>query len=281
MPRKHIMKSWVTYIPFCITIVASALMALHGPIVQLPHYHEFADQSMFLGVPHTADVLSNAGFAVVGVWGWFRLRPMRGHPAIQAGWPGYQLFLAGLVLTAVGSSFYHLAPDNARLLWDRLPIALACAGLLAAVRTESRCLANGKSTAAWLALFAVGSVAWWYFTDQRGQGDLRPYLLLQALPLVLIPVWQSIYRADRADRIWFGLALLLYVFAKAAEIRDHELLTALGWVSGHTLKHLLATAAAALLAGRLAYRVHEPAAPESADPMVCIRDVQTNGLLVK
>lgn len=275
------MKNWVTAIPLCIITIACALLALHGPIIQLAHYHEFADQSTFLGVPHAGDVLSNAGFAVIGVWGWLRIRPMRSYPAIQAGWHGYQLFLVGLVLTAIGSSFYHLAPDNARLLWDRLPIALACAGLLAAVRTETQFLANGKLTTAWLALFAVGSVAWWYFTDQQGQGDLRPYLLLQALPLVLIPLWQAIYRANRADRIWFGLALLLYVFAKASELRDHELLTALGWVSGHTLKHMLATAAAAVLVARLSYRVRVPAALDFPKPMGCMREVRTNGLLVK
>ena len=275
------MKNWAAIIPLCITIIACAVMGLHGPIMQLANYHEFADQSMFLGMPHAADVLSNAGFAVIGVWGWFRLRPMRCHPAIQAGWHGYQLFLVGLALTAAGSSFYHLAPDNARLLWDRLPIALACAGLLAAVRTENQLLADGKSTTAWLGVFAVGSVAWWYVTDQRGQGDLRPYLLLQILPLVLIPLWQAIYRANRADRLWFGLALLLYVFAKGAELRDHELLTAVGWVSGHTLKHLLATAAAALLVGRLACRVRVPASADLPIPMVCVQGMRTNGLLVK
>ncbi|MDM5181921.1 hypothetical protein PO883_32625 [Massilia sp. DJPM01] len=32
-------------------------------------------------------------------------------------------------LTAFGSSWYHLAPDDTRLVWDRLPIALACVSL--------------------------------------------------------------------------------------------------------------------------------------------------------
>ena len=49
---------------------------------------------------------------------------------LRAGWPGYRLFLIGLLLTAFGSGFYHFAPDNARLIWDRLPIALAEAGLI-------------------------------------------------------------------------------------------------------------------------------------------------------
>ena len=30
-----------------------------------------------------------------------------------------------MLLTAVGSSYYHLAPDNERLFWDRLPMTIA------------------------------------------------------------------------------------------------------------------------------------------------------------
>jgi len=244
-------------IPLVITLVASAFLVLHGPIAQLSHYHDFADQSAWLGIPHTADVLSNIGFAVVGVLGWLTLEPMRDHPAIQCGWFGYRLFLIGLIMTAVGSSFYHLAPDNARLVWDRLPIALACAGLLAGVRAETVGNTNVRRDTALLALFAVVSVAWWSFTEGRGAGDLRPYLLLQGLPLILIPLWQAIYRAHGRDRIWFGGALLLYILAKAAELHDHEILSALGFISGHTLKHLLATAAAGTLVFRLCERVRQ------------------------
>jgi hypothetical protein len=169
------------------------------------------------------------------------------------------LFLISLVLTAIGSSFYHLDPDNSRLIWDRLPIALACAGLLAAVYAESCPNVDGRRTTVLLALFAVVSVAWWYVTEQAGQGDLRPYLLLQGLPLLLIPLWQAIGEAPRADRVAFGVAIALYALAKVAELHDRELFAALGWISGHTVKHLLATASAAVLAGRLVWRVAQAA----------------------
>ena len=49
-------------------------------------------------------------------------------------------------------------------------------------------------------------------------------------------------------------ALALYVFAKWAELYDHAVLDAPGVVSGHTIKHLLATAATAVLVGRLVER---------------------------
>lgn len=252
------MKRSIAALPLLATALAVACMLLYGPVPQLPHYHAFADQSAWLGLPHAADVLSNAGFAMVGLWGWLCLRAHAGHPAIAAGWHGYRLFLIALILTAGGSSFYHLAPDDWRLIWDRLPIALACAGLLAAVRAEHRPDGSARRDAAWLGVLAIASVAWWYRTD-----DLRPYLLLQALPIVLIPLWQAIYRADRRDRAMFGIALLLYVFAKAAEIADHQVLAILGWASGHTLKHLLATTAAAVLVMRLIARVAYPTASAS------------------
>jgi len=83
------------------------------------------------------------------------------------------------------------------------------------------------------------------------QGDRRPYLLLQGLPLVLVPVWQGHTNAPRLTRVAFGIAILLYVVAKVAELNDHAIYAQLGLISGHTIKHLLATLAAAILVGQL------------------------------
>jgi hypothetical protein len=85
---------------------------------------------------------------------------------------------------------------------------------------------------------------------------LRFYLLLQLLPLLLIPLWHAVYRAPRDRRVAFGAAAALYVLAKAAELNDHVLFFALDWISGHTLKHLLATAAAVVVVAHLVGRVH-------------------------
>ena len=168
-------------------------------------------------------MLSNAGFALVAIWGWLTLRPRRASDPLRAGWPGYRLFLIGLFLTAFGSAFYHLAPDNISLIWDRLPIALVCAGLIAGVRGDIQGGSKRGSDVIVLALAAVASVAWWAITERNGAGDLRPYLLLQGLTLILIPLWQAIYRAPRTDRIAFGAAMALYVLAKLAEVFDHEI----------------------------------------------------------
>ena len=250
-------------LPVVIVIVSALVLVIHGPIHQFAHYHDFADRRPLLGIPNAADVLSNLGLALVSLWALARLWPARRDARLAAGWPGYLLFFVALLLTAVGSGFYHWAPDNARLVWDRLPIVLACAGLLAAVRAETYPGSNAWTWASMLAVAAVTSVGWWYFTDRDGMGDLRPYLFMQSLPLVLIPFWQAGGRAPRDDRLAFTLAILLYVLAKVAELNDHAMFAASEWISGHTVKHLLAMAAAVVIAARLVARIR-PAAGEGS-----------------
>lgn len=241
-------------LPLLVTVLLAGAALVHGPIHQPADYHDFADQTVRFGVPHFCDVTSNLGFALAAFWGWVKLSPARAHPALSNGWAGYRLFLAGLFLTALGSSWYHLAPDNGSLVWDRLPIALACGGLLAGVLGDVRGRDSGVLTT-WLALAAILSVGWWYLTSLSGQGDLRPYLLLQGLPILLIPLWQWLYHAPAVDRLAFGGALAIYVIAKIAELNDHRIAAVLDPVTGHTLKHLLATVAAVLIVGRLTARV--------------------------
>ena len=209
-------------------------MAAYGPIAQLAHYHEFADQRTLFGIPHAGDVLSNLPFLAAALYGVFRMRRAPGFD------PALAMFVGALALTAAGSTWYHLAPDDARLVWDRLPIALACAALLAGGIRE----AYPKLTLALPVLLAYGalSVLWWTLT-----ADLRPYLLIQAAPLLLIPVlqWQS--GAPMGRRIAFVAAIILYVLAKLFEVADQPVFYALGALSGHTIKHLLAAGAAFLL----------------------------------
>ncbi|QYF93196.1 hypothetical protein KY495_21325 [Massilia sp. PAMC28688] len=229
--------------------VALALMAalvLSGPIAQPHDYHAFADQRALFGIARGADVLSNFGFLLVAAYGLVALR--RGSAADPAR-PAYAVFFAAIGLTAIGSGWYHLAPDDARLLWDRMPIAVACAALLAATMRDACRGAAAAMALPALVAFGIGSVLWWSWT-----GDLRYYLLIQGAPLVLIPVLQWQARAPMAQRTAFFIAIVLYVWAKLFEVADHAVLDALDVMSGHTIKHVLATLAAFVLARQFARR---------------------------
>jgi hypothetical protein len=171
--QENAMKPLHHHLPLLVTVLLAAAALVHGPIAQPSGYHDFADQDIAFGIPHFGDVVSNLGFAIVAAWGWWRLAPASRHPDIGSGWAGYRLFLIGLFLTAFGSTWYHLAPDNASLVWDRLPIALACGGLLAGVRGDVL-RRDSRDLATWLALVAMVSVGWWYYTaDPALAADLR------------------------------------------------------------------------------------------------------------
>jgi hypothetical protein len=247
--------------PDLIAVAIAVAMLAYGPIAQLANYHDFADARTLLGIPRAMDVLSNAGFIVVGLWGLAVLRRGWGDPAFASSRPGYLLFSLAVLATAFGSGWYHLAPDDDRLVWDRLPINIACAGLLAAVYADTHGDRRPWLTTAVLAVLAAASVWWWSYTRTRGVGDLRPYLYLQAVLIVLVPGWQAVYRAPRRERIAFGLAILLYALAKVFELVDHAVFGVLGFMSGHTIKHLLSTAASAAVIAAIAGRAQAQRAP--------------------
>ena len=145
---------------------------------------------------------------------------------------------------------YHWAPGNAALVFDRLPIAWACATLVCALlaeRVHPRCPSWPALLAA-LALATVSVLVWW-FTEQRGSGDLRAYLFVQFLPMLIVPATLLLrLQPDRATPLtsagaWW-VVLALYASAKRLELADHAVFASLAVASGHTLKHLLAATAA-------------------------------------
>jgi hypothetical protein len=175
-------------------------------------------------VPHFCDVTSNLGFALAAFWGWLRLAPNRDHPDLQPWLGRLPAVPAGLFLTALGSTWYHLAPDNARLVWDRLPIALACGGLLAGVLGDVRRRDSRSHAACWRSRHRQRRLVVFHRPGRRRRS--APYLLLQGLPILLIPLWQWIYKAPAADRLAFGGALAIYIVAKLAELNDHAIAAA-------------------------------------------------------
>src|SRR5690349_6021785 len=84
--------------PAALLLLAAIAMAIHGPIFQPEGYHAFADNRPLLGLPNAADVLSNAGFLLVALWGLYRLRNGEARKSLGNSYAGYLLFLIGLLL---------------------------------------------------------------------------------------------------------------------------------------------------------------------------------------
>ncbi len=116
-----------------VTLVAIISVSLLDSIPQDLAYHEFADRRAFTGIPNLFNVLSNLLFLIIGLAGLCQLvgRQLQLDTELR---PTVAVFFLGVALTAAGSAFYHLQPDNATLVWDRLPMTLAFMGLVALVQ---------------------------------------------------------------------------------------------------------------------------------------------------
>jgi hypothetical protein len=198
---------------------------------------------------------------LIGVWGLNALRQLhadrlRHHTTASPSFCAWMLFALAIACTCLGSAWYHWSPNNATLLWDRLPIAWACASLSVALLAEGVHPRFGSARFLFVAMvLATLSVVWWWWTlapqGQLAGGDLRPYLFVQFLPMLLIPLvfWMKLPAQHRdaipASAAWWALGL--YAVAKLLEMGDHTVLETLHLLGGHPLKHLFAAAGAAVL----------------------------------
>lgn len=225
-----------------VTALAIIIVYAMGPVPQDPRYHAFADSRPVLGVQNGFNVASSILFAVAGAWGLalaFRLlKAAPGNILLIE----YALFFAGIFLTALGSGYYHYKPGNATLVWDRLAMTISFSALLSSVVSECIDRKAGGFLLWPLLFFGAFSVVYWIWTENGGRGDLRPYILVQFLTIILVALIVVLYRPDRnySRSIWWLAGL--YIIAKAFEVFDAQVFSLTEVVSGHTLKHLLAAA---------------------------------------
>jgi len=209
------------------TISLVGLMLL-PPFLQDQHYHLFADQREIFGIPNFWNVVSNLPFIAIGAAGLWQFR--RDRTAV--------VLFSGILLTGFGSAYYHLNPDDTSLFWDRLPMTLCFAGILAAM-VEERVNARAGSLLLW-PLLAIGffSLLLWQWA-----GDLRLYAWAQFFPLLAMVLILLLFPPKYTGTSYWVMALSLYALAKVLEFYDGSIFSAGAILSGHSLKHLAAAAA--------------------------------------
>ena len=225
--------TWPVWMIIGLGMAAAVGLALWPPIRQDLKYHDFADQRQMLGRRHALNVWSNAPFIGVGIAGvWWVMDKQDACPT----WWIWASFFVGVILTGLGSGYYHLKPNNATLVWDRYGMTTAFAPFLAGILAER----VNESVGAWLfgplLALGLGSVWFWKRTD-----DLRPYAWVQFFPMLAIPLlaWLLPARYLAASDIFIVIGW--YAAAKVFESADRFFLRVTG-MSGHSWKHIFAAA---------------------------------------
>ena len=223
---------------FAVCAVAIAVVALLPPIPQSQAYHHFADQRPIAGIPHGMDVLSNLAFLFSGVLGLIFI--LRAGFVLDGGtrWTFAILFF-GLILTSLGSGYYHFAPNNQSLVFDRLPMIIAMSGCVGAVIADR----FGGATA-WSVIVLLATGLWtvylWTASEQARHSDLRWYALYQGLVILVGALLLFLFSSRNGATKVFVIAVAGNVLAKVFELLDKPVFALGGIVSGHTLKHLSA-----------------------------------------
>jgi hypothetical protein len=228
----------VWLITAAVVVLYGLLRLSLGPLPQNPSYHFLADTRTFFGViPRAGDVLTNLAILTAGLFG-LALRPrMTVAPEERA---AANVLIAATILTALGSAYYHWAPANATLVWDRLPLVIVLMSvfvLVLADRVHPLFARNGI----WpLTALAAISVIVWGVSEAMGRGDLLLYLVLRVGAGIAIALLVILRRGRHTGTKWLVAALIGEILMAALERHDHEIfhLTG-GWVSGHSLKHIM------------------------------------------
>jgi hypothetical protein len=236
-------RSKAPFLLLAVAVVIAIIALFLPPIPQPLAYHNFADHRAWLDIPNFGDVVSNLPFALVGLCGLiFLFRPHAETFSDHRERWLYLVMFAGLILTAFGSAYYHLAPGNARLVWDRIPIMIVFMALLAAVIAERVSVVAGLWLFPLLQAAGIGSVLLWRAGELQGHGDLRFYAAVQVYA-ILILLLMLLVPAKYTQGSDFAIVVGFYVLAKILEESDRPVFALGHLVSGHTLKHLAAAAA--------------------------------------
>ena len=233
----------MSLLAFVMLVVAGVFLFV-PPVAQDPAYYLFADTRGLLGIPNFGDVMSNLPFVLVGLAGLFTVRQHESRLPLTA---AFYIFFIGIFLTGFGSGWFHWAPGNGTLVWDRLPMTIGFMPFFAIILGLYIKESAGRRWLLPLLVIGVFSVFYWDYTEGLGHGDLRPYALVQFLPMLLIPGCILLFGRGRPEnRVFWGM-IGFYVLAKVLEALDTLVFAAGGLVSGHSLKHLAAAAAPWLL----------------------------------
>lgn len=211
----------------------------YGPIPQDQAYHSFADQRTLLGIPNFWNVISNVPYFFLGIWGLkVSLKNWALRPDLVTKWLPIAL-CAGIFLAFFGSAYYHWAPDNFTLAWDRLPMTFMFMPIFALIIYDFIGEKWGKIAFYIFMPLGIFSILYWQYTESIEQGDLRVYAFVQFAPLIIGPIILWLSEKKRSYLKYILYMIGWYVLTKLSEHFDFEIYNAIGFWSGHTIKHLL------------------------------------------
>ncbi len=177
-------------------------------------YHNFVDKRKFMGVNNAMNVLSNLFFLYPAIY--LLTKQHKNKTKFLA------LIIFGLAIT---SAYYHMNPNNHTIFMDMIFVVSLNTFVLSYFVDETLGYLIG--------ILGIASVFLWNVTN-----DIRPYALLQIG--ILIFCCFKLYETPAQDYILPIIGVGISV--RLVEMLDSQIYKLTNkLISGHTLKHILAT----------------------------------------
>jgi hypothetical protein len=245
-----------------LTACSLILVFSFPPVAQNPSFHNFVDQRQFFGIANFYNVVTNLPFVIVGGAGLIYFRPgdSRNHSVTHT------VLFVSVIAIGFGSAWYHYDPGNASLVWDRIPMTLTFMSYFSLIVARHVNERLGSLMLIPSLILGIFSVCYWYITEQSGNGDLRLYMWVQFYPMLAIPLIIFLYPARRSVRVKIIAVIAVYVLAKLAEQADGLIYDFHNLISGHSLKHLLASLSVLLILSTTAKNASVRKSSEATTP---------------
>jgi hypothetical protein len=222
----------IFYVAILISVIFIAALA---PITQSQDYHQFAEQRIIGNIPHFGDVLSNLAFIIVGVLllvesrNWNYVEIYKGQKTL------FKALAYSSIILGFGSGYYHWAPVNYTLAWDRATMVLGFAIIFydSCIRYDIFSKKGiFKGTIITTILF-LGTVIFWMVSDR-----LEPYVFVQFFTMFVLVILAVKNHKEVPSKHLFNM-FIWYALAKLFENQDKLIFAMTGdFISGHTLKHI-------------------------------------------
>jgi len=221
-----------------LTISAPLILVLiaKGPTPQDLSYHQFIDNHLCCGIPNFHNVISNILFIIFGIMGIVDYYKYKERYTLS-----WLIFFVGVLLVAPGSAYYHWNPNNATLVWDRIPMTFGFMGLISSIFVDVFKTKHEKFLLVSLLLLGIYSVMHWVWFE-----DLRIYAWLQGTTILVMFYMAIMYKDSHLSMKHLVGAVTLYIIAKICESNDAFIYESIHY-SGHSIKHLVAAFAVFIL----------------------------------
>ena len=220
------------------TLATGVGLLAWGPMPIGTSAHAYADARTWLGIPNASNVLVNLPLFWLAVWGWCATRASGWPSWLRTPWQWFHLFA---MATALTSGLYHAAPNDTLFVISHIGQASAFTLLTLGVLAERVDARFGSVACCVMSVVAIaltgGAMA--YAVRIDGPIDMRPLMLLEILPVLLIPTGALGLRGSHTEASTWFVVLALYASSKLFDVGDPAIFGLSGGrIGGHALMHL-------------------------------------------